>query len=82
MSDVLVHLRDEEAPRRYEDAYLQADDATVLIRQQVDGCWTTTAVYAPGTYKMAMYDDAAPAAQSSSNPVAITSSGTVTSNGR
>jgi hypothetical protein len=80
VSDVLVHLPGEVAPRRYENAYLQADDATVLIRQQVDGCWTTTAVYAPGTYKMAMYDDATPEAQASmSSP--STSSPAATGNG-
>ena len=51
---------------RYRDAYLQADDPTVLIRQKVGGGWTTTAVYAPGTYEHAAYEGAA--AQASPAP--------------
>lgn len=54
--DVLVYRTMDGPATRYMDAFLQADDATILIRQKVDGCWTTTAVYAPGKYEFACYD--------------------------
>ena len=60
--DVLVWRKLGEEPTRYRDAYLQADDPTVLIRQKVDGCWTTVAVWAPGTYEHAAYENVRPQA--------------------
>ena len=51
MSRVIVYLPpDGFLTEIHNNAYLQADDSTVLIRKKVDGCWTTTAVYAPGSY--------------------------------
>ena len=53
MSDVVVHTADGEEIL-FVNAYLQADDETVLIRQKKDGYWTTH-VFAPGQYKEVMY---------------------------
>lgn len=61
MPNVLVYKPGQGSPEKFEDAYLQADDSTVLIRQQRSNQyggkpWTTTAVFAPGTYTEVRYE--------------------------
>jgi len=58
--DVLVYVTKDTGPVRYPNAWIQADDATVLIRQRCPdqpAAWETTAVYGPGTYERVTYAD-------------------------
>ena len=55
--DVLVFVKGAD-PVRYNNAWIQADDSTVLIRQRhpdQTSAWETTAVYAPGSYIRVVY---------------------------
>ena len=58
--DVLVYVTKDADPVRYEKAWIQADNSTVLIRQRCPDqptAFETTAVYAPGTYERVTYAD-------------------------
>lgn len=59
MSDRTVIVKTGFGDHKYHNAYLQADDSTILIRQAFPDqpkAYTITAVYAPGMYLRAFYE--------------------------
>jgi len=54
----VIVIKTDGSTEIFRNAYLQADDPAILIRQAFSdnpGAYTTTAVFSPGTYREARY---------------------------